>query len=249
MDRWERDLVAPVVARCIDRFADRGRADLVRELTFPFPLEVIAGMLGLPAPTCRASTGSPSSSSASRSTSSAGMNASQLLRDYFADVLALRRANPGEDLVSVLATAELDGQRLTDDEIFAFLRLLLPAGAETTYRSSSNLLYGLLTNPEQLERLRNDRSLMKRAIEEGLRWEAPLTRSPARRRRTSSSTASPCQRAPSSASASAPRTTTRSAGTTPSASISSASRSSTWRSRTVRTRASACTSRAWRRVS
>ena len=63
--------------------------------------------------------------------------------------------------------AELDGQRLTDDEIIAFLRLLLPAGAETTYRSSSNLMFGLLTNPDQLAALRDDRSLMPQAIEEG----------------------------------------------------------------------------------
>jgi cytochrome P450 len=75
----------------------------------------------------------------------------------------------------VLALSELDGQRLTDEEIFAFLRLLLPAGAETTYRSSSNLLFGLLTNPDQLDALRRDRTLMRRATEEALRWEAPLT--------------------------------------------------------------------------
>ena len=56
--------------------------------------------------------------------------------------------------MSVLTQAELDGVKLTDDEICAFLRLLLSAGAETTYRSSSNLLYGLLTHPEQLGALR-----------------------------------------------------------------------------------------------
>jgi cytochrome P450 len=104
-----------------------------------------------------------------------GVEASQKLRDYFAGILAERRRDPNIDLISVLAQAELDGQRLTDEEIFAFLRLLLPAGAETTYRSSSNLLLGLLDNPDQLEALRADRNLMKRAIEEGLRWEPPLT--------------------------------------------------------------------------
>lgn len=75
----------------------------------------------------------------------------------------------------MLAQAELDGQRLTDDEIIAFLRLLLPAGAETTYRSSSNLMFGLLSNPDQLAALRDDRSLMPQAIEEGVRWDPPLT--------------------------------------------------------------------------
>ena len=78
-------------------------------------------------------------------------------------------------MISVLVHAELDGTRLDDEQICAFLRLLLPAGAETTYRSSSNLLFGLLTHPDQLEAVRKDRSLIPQAIEEGLRWEPPLT--------------------------------------------------------------------------
>jgi len=68
----------------------------------------------------------------------------------------------------------VDGEKLTDEAIYSFLRLLLPAGAETTYRSSGNLLYLLLTHPEQLEAVRSDRSLLPQAIEEGLRCEPPL---------------------------------------------------------------------------
>jgi len=104
-----------------------------------------------------------------------GIAASQDLREYLSEIVEAKRSNPGDDVISLLVQEELDGERLDDEEIYSFLRLLLPAGAETTYRSSSNLLYGLLTNPDQLDALRADRSLMKRAIEEGLRWEAPLT--------------------------------------------------------------------------
>jgi cytochrome P450 len=175
MERWERELVAPIVARCIDAFVNRGRADLVRELTLPFPLEVIAGMLGLPQADLPRFHRLAVELISIAVNVERGIAASQQLRDYFAELLPPRRARPGDDLMSVLAAAELDGQRLTDEEIFAFLRLLLPAGAETTYRSSSNLLFGLLTNPDQLAALRNDRTLMRRATEEGLRWEAPLT--------------------------------------------------------------------------
>ena len=75
----------------------------------------------------------------------------------------------------MLAAAELDGAKLSDEEIIAFLRLLMPAGAETTYRSSSNLVFGLLTHTDQLEALRADRKLIGPAIEEGLRWEPPIT--------------------------------------------------------------------------
>ena len=82
--------------------------------------------------------------------------------------------HPSDDVISVLTKAELDGESLDDAQICSFLRLLLPAGAETTYRSSSNLLFGLLTNPDQLDALRADRNFMNQAIEEGLRWEPPL---------------------------------------------------------------------------
>jgi len=103
-----------------------------------------------------------------------GMRASRELGELFTAVIRARRSEPRDDLISVLAHAELDGLRLSDDEILAFLRLLAPAGAETTYRSSSNLLFGLLSNPGQLDELRRDRTLMAQAIEEGLRWEPPL---------------------------------------------------------------------------
>ncbi len=175
MERWEHAIVAPIVQGRIDAFVARGHADLVRELTLPFPIEVIAAMLGLPQEDLpRFHRWAVELISISVDIGR-GLTASQRLRDYFAEILAVRRTAPRDDLISVLATAELDGQRLTDEEIFAFLRLLLPAGAETTYRSSSNLLFGLLTQPEQLDALRRDRTLMKRAIEEALRWEAPLT--------------------------------------------------------------------------
>lgn len=175
LDRWERELVRPVVEGLVDRFAGRGHADLVRELTFPFPVTVIAGMIGLDEKDHRDFHQWAVELISIAIDPVRGMQASQKLRDLFARVLAERRSAPREDLMSVLAHAELDGVRLDDDAIFAFLRLLAPAGAETTYRSSSNLLFGLLTHPEQLAALRDQRGLMSQAIEEGLRWECPLT--------------------------------------------------------------------------
>jgi len=171
---WETDLVRPIVNDCIDRFVDRGHADLVRELTFPFPVNVIAGMLGL------AEADLPQFHRNAVELISIGIDpmrgiqASQALERYFLPLIAERRDAPRGDLISVLATAELEGTRLTDAEIVAFLRLLLPAGAETTYRSSSNLIFGLLTHTEQLDQVRRDRALIPQAIEEGLRWEPPL---------------------------------------------------------------------------
>ena len=100
--------------------------------------------------------------------------ASREVEEYMAGILADRRRTPREDLISGLAHAELDGERLADDEIFSFLRLLLPAGVETTFRSTGNLLYLLLAQPGQLQSVRSDRSLIPQAIEEALRLETPL---------------------------------------------------------------------------
>ena len=75
-------------------------------------------------------------------------------------------------------TAEFDGEKLDDEEIYSFLRMLLPAAIETTYRSSGNLLYLLLTHPEQFDAVRADRSLIPQAIEEGLRYESPILFTP-----------------------------------------------------------------------
>lgn len=175
MERWEVEIVGPTVAANIDKFAERGQADLVRELFFPFPVQVIAAMLGLPAEDLPSFHAKAVELISVISNIERGLLASQWLYDYFAKIIADRRVNQQGDVISVLAAAELDGQRLTDEEIIAFLRLLLPAGAETTYRSSSNLMFGLLSNPDQLDALRANRDLMPQAIEEGLRWEPPLT--------------------------------------------------------------------------
>jgi cytochrome P450 len=175
LDRWEQELVCPVVHGLIDRFAGRGRADLVRELTFPFPVTVIAGMIGLDQRDHDDFHRLAVELISINVDPMRGLRASQSLRELFARALAERRREPRDDLMSVLAGAELDGARLDDEAIYAFLRLLAPAGAETTYRSSSNLLYGLLSHPDQLAAVRRDRALVPQAIEEGLRWECPLT--------------------------------------------------------------------------
>ena len=221
----------------------------MRELFFPFPVHVIAGMLGLPREGLSQFHAKAVELISITVDIERGLGASQWLYDYFASIIAERRREPRGDVISVLVQAELDGQRLTDDEIIAFLRLLLPAGAETTYRSSSNLMFGLLTHPEQLAALRDDRSLMQQAIEEGLRWEPPLTgigRTATRDVEIEGVTIP--AGAPVAVEMGSANRDPR-AGTIRTRSTSTARCRRTCRSRTARTRASACTSRAWRRPS
>lgn len=174
LERWEVELVRPVVERAIGIFSHRGRADLVRELTFPFPVEVIAGMIGVPEEHLAAFHQLAIELVSVSFNPDGARVASEALGELFQPLIEERRRQPGQDLMSVLAAAEVGGTRLGDEEIFAFLRLLAPAGAETTYRSSSNLLFGLLSHPDQLQAVRDDRSLIPQAIEEGIRWEPPL---------------------------------------------------------------------------
>jgi cytochrome P450 len=175
LEQWEGDLVQRVVNELIDGFADRGSADLVQELTFNFPVQVIARILGLPRSDFPMFQRWAIGITSVASDWERGMAASEALRDYFACVLEERRRQPADDLITELLVAEVDGRTLDDEEIYSFLRLLLPAGVETTYRASGNMLYGLLTNPDQLERVRRDRSLLPDAFEETIRWEPPVT--------------------------------------------------------------------------
>jgi cytochrome P450 len=175
LERWETELVRSVVDDLIDNFAGRGHADLVRELNFGFPVQVISRILGLPRtdyPRFQRWTVELISVAANWDRAIA---ASAQLGEYLTDVLDQRRAEPADDLISDLVVAEVDGNRLSDEEILSFLRLLLPAGVETTYRATGNVLFGLLHHPEQLDALRADRSLFPQAFEESLRWEPPVT--------------------------------------------------------------------------
>lgn len=173
LEQWGDTIVGATVGELIDAFSCDGSADLIPQLTFPFPVRVMARVLGLPeADWPRFLRLSTELIGIMRNWDRA-VAAGQELRGYFAEIIADRRRNTRDDLVSQLIEAEVDGHRLSDDEIYPFLLLLLPAGAETTYRSSSNLLFGLLSQPEQLDAVRADRGLVPQAIEEALRWETP----------------------------------------------------------------------------
>jgi cytochrome P450 len=175
LERWRSELVEVVVHELIDRFAPRGRAELAREFTFAFPVQVIARIMGLPRQDYVRFQRLSIELLNVVYDWDCGLAASASLKAYFTEVLAERRRNPQDDLISTLAESEIDGTRLTDDEIFAFLLLILPAGVETTYRASGNLLVALLTEPALMAALRADRSMLRAAFEEGLRWEPPIT--------------------------------------------------------------------------
>ena len=173
--RWEPEIVRPVCNALIDEFAQSGQTDLVRKFTFEFPTRVISRLLGLPEndlPMFRRRAIQLISYNVDYKTA---FEASAALQDYFLEQIELRKSEPTDDIIGDLVTAEIDGEKLSDEAIYSFLRLLLPAGLETTYRSSGNLLYNLLTRPDQFAAVQGDRELVAKAIEENLRYETPLT--------------------------------------------------------------------------
>jgi cytochrome P450 len=174
LEDWKTKLIEPIVHQLLDRIATRGEAELVRDFNFRFPIQVIARMLGIPSDDSAMFVRRSMEMISIAVNVDRGLQASAALRDYLAPFVEERRTNPKDDLISVLATAEIDGHRLPDEHIYGFLRLLLPAGAETTYRLLGNLTFALLTNREAFEEVLADRSLMPEAIEETLRWEAPV---------------------------------------------------------------------------
>jgi cytochrome P450 len=93
---------------------------------------------------------------------------------YLAGLLEERRREPQDDLLSTLMVAEIDGERLTREEMLGFFQLLLVAGNETTTNLINNAMLTLLEHPDQLARLRADRELLPSAIEEVLRYRSPL---------------------------------------------------------------------------
>lgn len=172
---WEPDIVRPVCTELIDEFVEAGTADLVSDFTFEFPTRVISKLLGLPAedlPWFRQRAMELISYTVNFERA---FSASAQLKEYFLEQMDKRKSHPTADIIGDLVTAEVDGEKLGDEAIYSFLRLLLPAGLETTYRATSNLLYLLLTHREQFAAVQADHDLIGAAIEEGLRFETPLT--------------------------------------------------------------------------
>lgn len=175
LQRWGPSVIAPICDQLVDNIKDSGEADLVESITFEFPTRVTAALLGLPHEDLDLFRRLSLQLISIDTDIEAGLLASFELHDYFLSQVEQRRRNMTDDIIGDLVAAEIDGEKLTDEAIISFLRLLLPAGLETTYRSSGNLLYLLLTHPRQLRAVEQNRDLIPVAIEEGLRYETPLT--------------------------------------------------------------------------
>jgi cytochrome P450 len=176
--------VREITNQIIDAVAPRGECDFVTDVAAQLPLAVICQMMGIPREDWQqmftlTNSGLGSEDPEYQTVPGDGPETAKQSRiemfKYFAKQVAQRRARGGEDLVSILVGAEVDGESLTDEEILFFCQLLILAGNETTRNAISGGLLALCEHPEERARLQNDPSLLPTAVEEILRWTSPVT--------------------------------------------------------------------------
>jgi cytochrome P450 len=169
----------------LDPALGSGEMDLCADYSIPLPLLVIAELIGIPTvdrPRFRlwsegilrlSDTVSAGGEEAQRAIADF-RTATGEMRTYLADLLEARRASPRDDLLSRLVAAEVEGARLSPEEILAFFQLLLVAGSETTTNLISNAILCFVDHPAELERVRANPALLPSAIEEVLRYRTPI---------------------------------------------------------------------------
>ncbi|WP_323375383.1 cytochrome P450 [Streptomyces alkaliterrae] len=161
-----------IVDGLLDAMAEHGPpADLVRHLSSQLPLTTICEVLDIPGPDRRTLQQQAMTMMATDpGTRERAVTAKAELRGYFAELTARRRRDPGDDLISVLATARDGDEALSDDELTVMAMVLLMTGHDTSTYQLSNITYTLLTHPEQLAKLRADPARLPQAMDELLRY-------------------------------------------------------------------------------
>jgi cytochrome P450 len=178
---WIADLADRLVDGLVDGIRADGRADLLAHVAAPLPVEVIAELLGVPAadrpllqPWSNAIVKMYEYGLAEEKQAAAERAAAEFVA-YLRDLVTLRRASPGDDLVSdLVAVTDTDGAKLTEDELVATAVLLLMAGHEATVNVIGNGVRALLKHPSEWRRLVADHALLPTAVEELIRYDSPL---------------------------------------------------------------------------
>ncbi|MEU9577735.1 cytochrome P450 [Streptomyces chilikensis] len=175
----------PVIERnsreLINGFRHTGSADLVADYATRFPVNVIADMLGLDKGDharfhrwYTAVIAFLGNLSGDPEVAAAGERTRVEFAEYMLPIIRERRDRPGSDLLSTLCAAEVDGVRMSDEDVKAFCSLLLAAGGETTDKAIAGIFANLLRHPDQLAAVREDRGLIPRAFAETLRYTPPV---------------------------------------------------------------------------
>src|SRR5919202_967078 len=173
-----RPRIPEIADALLDAVEDKGEMDLIDDYAFPLPITVIAELLGVPTEDRDRfrewSDAAVSGNATQEYVEKILIPHMQAFTGYLSAMLEEKRKNPRDDLISALVPAEEAGDKLSEDELLGMVFLLLVAGHETTVNLIGNGMLALLQHPDQLQKLRNDPSLIKPAIEELLRYDGPV---------------------------------------------------------------------------
>jgi cytochrome P450 len=172
-----RGRIQTLADELFDRVQHQGRMDLITDYALPIPTTVIAEMLGVPVADRHKFhrwSSAMLAAGATRFGLLRAMPSALLFMRYIRQLIKSRRADLRDDLISALITAKEASERLNDDELLSMVLLLIVAGHETTVNLIANSMLALFQHPDQLEKLRSDPALIKPAVEELLRFTAPV---------------------------------------------------------------------------
>jgi cytochrome P450 len=167
-------LLEPQAASIIDEFCSRGHADIMAEFGQKFPLAIIGGLLGIPIGDWEMMSEWASELILGHDPDTK-KQAARDFREYLTPIIDERRAKPGDDILSLLANGEVDGESLTNEHIMSFMLLLFPAGADTTWLGIGSMMAAVLGTPGAADRLIAEPNLRYWAVEETLRWTPPVS--------------------------------------------------------------------------
>ncbi|RKT86122.1 Cytochrome P450 [Saccharopolyspora antimicrobica] len=168
-----RPRVEEITERLLDDMADRSEVDLLDSFAFPLPIQVISELLGVDESRRDAFRAWTNVLLDASDREAAGAAAAEMAQ-YLAELIEIKRREPGDDLVTALVDATEDQDRLSDKELIAMVFLLLVAGHETTVNLIGNGVLHLLRHPDQWAALRADPELVTGAVEEMLRFDGPV---------------------------------------------------------------------------
>jgi cytochrome P450 len=170
--RYVEPLLRPIAEELVDELAPLGEADLMTGFAKKYPFRIITRLLGIPRDDEDEMANWAVSMLNMISDAEGAMRANAAFTEYVAPLVEERRAHPGDDLLSTIVTDEVEGERLDDEEVMGFLRLLFPAGVDTTWLTLGSLMYAVLEHHEVHQRLLEHEDERAWAIEETLRWES-----------------------------------------------------------------------------
>ncbi|HSB95082.1 MAG TPA: cytochrome P450 [Spongiibacteraceae bacterium] len=167
-------LIEPVANELLDAIEGRDELDIIPAFSRPFPFRVITRLFGIPVKD------EPKLLEWALKLIDypwdpvGAVKARHDFADYLKPFLDERRTTPGDDLLSMLATAEFEGQQLSDEEIYSFARMIYPAGSDTAYKNGGSLLYAILSDPKVRALVQAGDKEREAVVQEGLRWESPV---------------------------------------------------------------------------